>query len=139
MRCRIYADRPTVCQVYPVAARNGEIVEHPDSLCPDGSWPRSEIANPSWSDAVRLRDGQFELYAQAVDAWNNHVNGLNTVTAYQLQDFYSYLLRLYDRLQSNYSLQRVSRETPRGCEIIETSDPFIHQLALKVVDELGFS
>ncbi|MEW2118451.1 hypothetical protein AB0945_25325 [Streptomyces sp. NPDC005474] len=88
---------------------------------------------------MRRRDDEFELYAQAVEAWNNHVNGLNAVNAYQLQDFYSYLLRLYDRIESNSSLieQCASRETARCSETVETpGNPFIHQLALKVADDM---
>ncbi|WP_368861483.1 YkgJ family cysteine cluster protein [Streptomyces griseorubiginosus] len=142
-RCLIYASRPVVCQVYPMVARNGRIAEHPESLCADGSWPRSEVERPSWSDAVQFREDQFDVYAQAVDAWNHHVKQHHA--AYQLRDFYSYLFRLYDRIQSNSSLfeKYVSTKMVPGREMAfhehpaETiGTPVLHQLALKVADEI---
>ncbi|MCX4763896.1 hypothetical protein OG562_23610 [Streptomyces sp. NBC_01275] len=83
------------------------------------------------------------MYAQAVDAWNLHVNEHHA--AYQLRDFYSYLLRLYDRIQSKSSPleQCVSIRMAPGREMTfherpaETpGTPGIHQMALKVADEI---
>jgi Fe-S-cluster containining protein len=97
-RCGIYADRPVVCQVYPMSLRQGLVSQRPDSLCPPDAWPAVELANPSWRLAAQRLRIRFDVYQEVVARWNGRVGMAEPGTSFVLAEFYSYLLNVYDRL-----------------------------------------
>lgn len=99
-RCGVYAERPTTCRVYPMTLRDGQVMQHPDVLCPPGAWAEHEPKKQHWFDAIENRNLQFDFYHQVLANWNKNVAGLDAGTTYTIHNFYDYLLKVYDALEA---------------------------------------
>jgi Fe-S-cluster containining protein len=99
-RCGIYADRPVVCQAYPMTLRGHETVQFADALCPPGSWPEGAVRRPSWREAIARRTMHFAIYEDVVSRWNGRVMSAGPGAAFSLFEFYAYLMNVYDRLDA---------------------------------------
>jgi hypothetical protein len=99
-RCGIYADRPTVCQAYPMTLMDDATILYPDALCPPGSWPEAVVRRPSWREAIARRMMHFGVYEDVITRWNARVLEAAPGTAFSLFAFYDYLINVYDRLDT---------------------------------------
>jgi Fe-S-cluster containining protein len=120
-RCGIYAERPVVCQSYPMAFRRRDVVQRTNVLCPPDAWPEGEIRRPEWREAVQRQRMHFEVYYHVVARWNARVNAAGaeqrfaapTYVAtgrgdwratsapgrrFALREYLDYLLNVYTRL-----------------------------------------
>jgi Fe-S-cluster containining protein len=120
-RCGIYAERPVVCQSYPMAFRHRHVVQRNNVLCPPDAWPEEEVRRPEWREAVQRQRMHFEVYYQVVARWNARVNAAGaekrfagpTYVAtgrgdwratsapgrrFALREYLDYLLNVYTRL-----------------------------------------
>ena len=71
-RCGIYADRPTVCAVYPMALRYGSIELREDVRCTPSDWNMATLDYPHWREAFLGYAVERRLFGRVVEAWNRH-------------------------------------------------------------------
>ena len=99
-RCGIYAERPVVCQSYPMSMWQDAVVQRGDALCPPGSWSDADIGLPSWRDSLRRLRMHFDIYHEVVARWNARVCADGPSVRFELPEYFSYLLNVYERLAS---------------------------------------
>jgi Fe-S-cluster containining protein len=99
-RCGIYADRPTVCQAYPMTLRDEETVQFRDAICPPGSWPEAAVHRPSWREAIARRTMHYGIYEDVVSRWNARFMDAPPGMELSLFAFYAYLMNVYDRMEA---------------------------------------
>jgi Fe-S-cluster containining protein len=97
-RCGVYAERPVVCETYPMAMWAGVISQREKSLCPPEAWSEADIQDPTWRTGLQRLRFHFDIYHEVVARWNAAV--ASGGRARVLPEFYAYLLNLYDRLAS---------------------------------------
>jgi Fe-S-cluster containining protein len=97
VRCGIYADRPLVCQAYPMSMWSGVVFQGKQTLCPPDSWPVREPQRPRWRATLQRVHMQFDLYQAVVTRWNARVTARPGVR-FTLREYFSYVLNVYDRL-----------------------------------------
>ena len=97
-RCGIYAERPVVCQSYPMGMWSNVVFQRNDTLCPPGSWPLASVVRPSWRTAMQRLRMHYDIYHEVVARWNARVAAAGPGAQFSLAEFYSYLLNVYDRL-----------------------------------------
>jgi Fe-S-cluster containining protein len=98
-RCGIYNDRPVACRAYPMAIWSRTVFQRSDSLCPPDSWPKREVGRPHWRDALQSFHMQMDIYNEVVARWNARVATAPEGARFPLQEYLSYLLNVYDRLE----------------------------------------
>jgi Fe-S-cluster containining protein len=99
VRCGIYADRPLVCQAYPMSMWSGVVFQGKQTLCPPDSWPAREPQRPHWRATLHRLHMQFDLYQAVVTRWNARVTA-RPGTRFTLHEYFSYVLNVYDRLDA---------------------------------------
>ena len=97
-RCGIYAERPVVCQSYPMSTWRASVIQRRDALCPSGSWSDADIGTPSWRDALQRLRMHFDIYHEVVARWNARVATAAARAQFDLREYFSYLLNVHDRL-----------------------------------------
>jgi Fe-S-cluster containining protein len=120
-RCGIYADRPVVCQTYPMGLWHDDVIIRDKVLCPPDAWPGGEVRRPAWRAAIQRQRLHFDVYYQVVARWNARVTASpatrfslpafvstsdrgtwraasNPGRPFALREFFDYLLNVYDRL-----------------------------------------
>lgn len=96
-RCGVYAERPGTCRAYPMAAWSGVVFQRKDASCPPGAWAASEGLRPAWRHNLRRFHMHLDVYREVTTRWNARVAARPAVR-FTLQEFYSYVLNVYDRL-----------------------------------------
>jgi Fe-S-cluster containining protein len=96
-RCGVYADRPLVCQTYPMSLWSGLVSERKDALCPPDSWSSAAVTRLSWRRGLQRLRMQWDLYAEVVARWNARVD-VHPGERFSILEYYSYLLNVYDRI-----------------------------------------
>jgi len=96
-RCGIYAQRPVVCQSYPMTVWRGDVQIRDDVLCPPDAWPAAAVRRPAWRVALQRQRMHFDVYRQAVMRWNARVAAA-PARRFASGEYFSYLLNVYDRL-----------------------------------------
>lgn len=96
-RCGIYADRPVVCQSYPMSLWSGVVTQRRNTLCPPDSWPLAQVMHPSWRTTLQRLCMHVDIYGEVVARWNARVMSHPGVT-FSLPEYFSYLLNVYERL-----------------------------------------
>lgn len=97
-RCGIYAERPVVCQGYPMSMWRDAVIQRRDALCPPGAWPVADIGLQPWRDALQRLLMRFDIYHEVVARWNARVAAGAPCASFTLLEYFSYLLNVYDRL-----------------------------------------
>ena len=97
-RCSIYADRPLVCQTYPMYLRKGIVTPREDLLCPDGSWAGIERTQAAWRARIIAQEQAWQDYALVVAAWNGAIRSLQSEAGAVLAQYLDYLMCAYDLL-----------------------------------------
>jgi len=96
-RCGIYAQRPVVCQAYPMTLLHGDVQQRDNVLCPPDAWPAAAVRRPAWRAALQRQRMHFDIYRQAVMRWNARVIAAPG-RQFSVAEYFSYLLNVYDRL-----------------------------------------
>jgi Fe-S-cluster containining protein len=96
-RCGVYADRPSTCRSYPMAAWDEVVFQRKEALCPPDSWPAAEVLRPVWRQNLQRFHMHLDIYREVTGRWNARVAARPRVR-FTLQEFYSYVLNVYDRL-----------------------------------------
>jgi Fe-S-cluster containining protein len=96
-RCGVYAERPVVCQSYPMSLLKGVVTQRGDTLCPPGAWPAPAVQRPAWRHALQRMRMHFDVYYEVVARWNARV-AAGPGAGLGLGQYYSYLINVYDRL-----------------------------------------
>lgn len=102
-RCGVYNERPSVCRAYPMSIWNNRMFRMPESLCPPGGWPEDEPERPSWRKVLQRLYRHMDVYNEVVARWNARVAAAlerNPDASFTLHEYFSYLLNLYDRLDT---------------------------------------
>lgn len=97
-RCGIYDERPVVCRSYPMSMWKDVVSQREDALCPSGSWSEADVAVSSWRDALRELRVHFDIYYEVVARWNARMAAQAPTAQFELPEYLSYLLNIYDRL-----------------------------------------
>jgi hypothetical protein len=120
-RCGIYAERPVVCQTYPMGLWHDAVVIRDKVLCPPDAWPRAAVRRPAWRAAIQRQRLHFDVYYQVVARWNARVRAgpptrfslpvfvaasdrgawratPNPGRPFALEEYFDFLLNVYDRL-----------------------------------------
>jgi Fe-S-cluster containining protein len=97
-RCGVYADRPLVCQGYPMSVLAGRVRQRDDALCPANAWPVEEAALERWRRPLRRLRMAWDLYAEVTARWNARVTAAGPGRSFELGEYFAYLLNLYDQL-----------------------------------------
>ena len=98
-RCGVYDDRPTVCRSYPMSMWSGVVAQRRETLCPPDSWPLPTVTHPRWATALRRLCMDLDVYGEVVTRWNARVDA-HTGYSFALQEYFSFLMNVYDRLDS---------------------------------------
>jgi Fe-S-cluster containining protein len=69
-RCGIYADRPTVCAVYPMTLRYGSVELREDVRCAPSDWNLAQLDYPYWRGAFLEYAVERRLFGRVVETWN---------------------------------------------------------------------
>ena len=69
-RCGMYADRPTVCAVYPMTLRYGSIELREDVRCTPADWNMATLDYPLWREAFLGYAVERRLFGRFAGAWN---------------------------------------------------------------------
>ena len=115
-RCGIYAERPVVCRSYPMSVWENAVVQRRDALCAPGSWSEADVGLPAWRDSLQLLRIHFDFYHEVVARWNARVAAEAPGAEFELPEYYSYLLNVYDRVAS---LENETSTPERVREIID--------------------
>ena len=97
-RCGIYADRPRVCQTYPMYRKSHSVVPRDDMLCPTGSWAGIFEQPGEWRERVLAQDAEWEQYEMVVQVWNRTISQRAAESGYVLEQFLAYLVAAYDQI-----------------------------------------
>ena len=116
-RCGVYAERPIVCQTYPMSLWSGVVAQRKDTLCPPDSWPLAQVVRPHWHEKLRRLVFRLDIYGEIVARWNARVAALPSVT-FVLPEFLAYMLNVYERLDA---MERELGEETMG--VVEGSWP----------------
>lgn len=117
-RCGVYGHRPSVCRAYPMSIWNLQVHQMPESLCPPKAWPEGEAKRPSWRAAMERLYMHFDIYNEVVSRWNARVGRMPPGIRFTLNEYFSYLLNVYDRLDSlakqvgEEEVERIQRSWP---------------------------
>src|SRR5687768_15148998 len=98
-RCGVYAERPVVCQSYPMSLWSGVVALRRDVLCPTDSWPLEQVLRPHWNEKLRRLVFELDIYGEIVARWNARVAALPQVR-FVLPEYFAYVLNVYDRLDA---------------------------------------
>src|SRR5215218_5430339 len=96
-RCGIYADRPAVCRVFPMASWRGVVYKRADAACPPGSWPPDTQRRALWRESFQQLHMHFDIYHEVVARWNARVESYPG-QHFALSEYFSYLLNVYAAL-----------------------------------------
>lgn len=99
-RCGIYANRPLVCQTYPMRLNEDQLFVRSDALCPPGSWANLEREQAAWRERLQHRQAEWQRYAEVVSTWNAMVRAGDAQTAFSLDHYLAYLVNAYDCIGS---------------------------------------
>ncbi len=103
-RCGVYAERPIVCQTYPMSIKQLRVVQRTDALCPPDSWWPSDVAHPVWQGKLHELQMHFDIYAEVVARWNARVTVASAAQHFALADYLNYLINVYDGLHALESI-----------------------------------
>lgn len=95
-RCGIYADRPLVCQTYPMRLNEHSIFVRGDALCPPGSWANLERGQAPWRERLLQQQAEWQRYGKVVNIWNTMVHATKPQEGFVLDDYLAYLVNAYD-------------------------------------------
>jgi Fe-S-cluster containining protein len=123
-RCGVYADRPIVCQTYPMSMWSKVVAQRTQTLCPPNSWPLAEVTRPHWRTKLTLLCFHLDIYGEIVARWNARVAAYPQAT-FVLPEYFSYLLNVYDRLAALDAALG-----PEVLEVVEGSWPTFPRPAL---------
>ena len=96
-RCGVYADRPVVCQSYPMSLWSNVVALRRDVLCPPNSWPPPVIERPQWRRALGHLVFHLDIYGEVVARWNARVAAVPQAD-FVLPEYFSYLVNVYSQL-----------------------------------------
>lgn len=117
-RCGMYADRPLACQAYPMSIWDGEVYQRSDVLCPAGAWRLDGEHQTAWRATFQRLRMHFDVYAEVVARWNARVTDAGSGVRFGPQEYFSYLMNVYDRLERSAvtigldALERVASSWP---------------------------
>jgi len=97
-RCGVYAERPVVCETYPMAMWDGLVSQREASLCPPDAWSDAAVQHPTWRAGLQRLRFHFDVYHEVVARWNARVAAAGPARSFALAEFYAYLLNVYDAL-----------------------------------------
>lgn len=97
-KCGIYADRPIVCQTYPMSLMQGVVFERTKTQCPPGSWSPHAPKDPVWRTRLQRLHLRYDVYAEVVARWNARVELDTTGAVLTFFEYFGYVLNVYDRL-----------------------------------------
>lgn len=95
-RCGIYADRPLVCQTYPIRLNDDQLFVRSDALCPPGSWANLDHGQAAWRERLQRRQAEWQRYGKVVRVWNEMVRASEQQTEFSLDHYLAYLVNVYD-------------------------------------------
>ena len=98
-RCGVYDSRPVACHTYPMSLWSGVVAQRTQTLCPPDSWPLAAVTNPRWLVSLQRLCMALDIYGEVVARWNARVNTFPD-RRYALPEYFSFLLNVYDRLDS---------------------------------------
>ncbi|HET9392479.1 MAG TPA: YkgJ family cysteine cluster protein [Candidatus Rubrimentiphilum sp.] len=95
-RCGIYANRPSVCAVYPMTFTNGSVALRSDVRCDKSNWNMATITYPRWRHALLKHLFETHLYDRVAAAWNEIPAAANP----SLAKYYAYIERCFDAIDT---------------------------------------
>jgi Fe-S-cluster containining protein len=98
-RCGIYAERPTVCAVYPMTFTNGSVALRGDVRCEASNWNMASITYPYWRRGLLDHIFESHLYGIVAERWNEAA-GTNGRT---LIEYYAHVQRCFDAIDARRS------------------------------------
>lgn len=99
-RCGVYANRPLVCQTYPMRLDEKKLFVRSDALCPPGSWANLERGQAAWRERLQQRQVEWQRYSEVVKLWNTMLLADNPQAEFVLDDYLAYLVNAYDLINS---------------------------------------
>ena len=99
-RCGIYADRPLVCQTYPMRLNEKGLFVRSDALCPPGSWANLERGQAAWRERLQQWQTESQRYGEVVRFWNTMVRASSSQAELLLDEYLAYLIKAYDLINS---------------------------------------
>ncbi len=95
-RCGIYAERPTVCTVYPMTFTNGSVALRPDVRCKAANWNMATITYPYWRRNLLEHLFESHVYGIVAERWNE-TGGKNGGT---LPGYFAHVERCFDSIDA---------------------------------------
>ncbi len=99
-RCGVYNQRPVTCAAYPMALWSTSIFLRKDAMCPPKSWPLDEVQKPAWKVALQRFHMHYDIYREVIARWNMRLAISPEDTRFRFNDYFNYLLNVYDRLDA---------------------------------------
>jgi hypothetical protein len=96
-RCGVYAARPDVCQVFPLALEEGIPVVREDVPCPPGRW--EPVDHGMWRPLLDRSELEWQIYQTVLGRWSAWASGLPASDPAEPAMFLAWLHDLYRRLQ----------------------------------------
>ena len=98
-RCGVYAERPTVCAVYPMTFTNGSVALRADVRCEASNWNMATITYPYWRRNLLEHLFESHLYGIVAGRWNE-TSGQNGGT---LPEYLAHVERCFDAIDARRS------------------------------------
>ncbi|MHB8146767.1 MAG: YkgJ family cysteine cluster protein [Vulcanimicrobiaceae bacterium] len=98
-RCGIYAERPSVCAVYPMTFTNGSVALRSDVRCEASNWNMATITYPFWRRNLLVHTFETHLYQRVADHWNETAGANDGGSA----EYYAYVERCFDGIDARRS------------------------------------
>jgi len=93
-RCGVYAERPTVCAVYPMTFTNGSVALRSDVRCEATNWNMATITYPKWRRGLLAHLFESHLYGRVTDRWNE----TRAKSGGTLAEFFAYVESCFDAI-----------------------------------------
>lgn len=94
-RCGIYADRPTVCRVYPMHFHHGAVAMRDDVRCKPTDFTMAALDVGHWRSLLLDFHCEWTMYGWALNVWNQSVEKTGAGTE---EDFTRFIDGVFTRI-----------------------------------------